>query len=257
MFDKDSVKGTMTVVILLSLICSIIVSASAVFLKPKQLEQKELDKYKNVLMVAQLYEPDSDTQQIFDEKIETRYVDLNTGLFVEKPKNYDALQFAKNPDTSTVLSEDQDLAKIRTRANVVEVYLVKGDKNNIKEIILPIYGNGLWSMMYAFIGVSLDGNTITGLTYYDQGETPGLGGEVENPQWSGQFIDKKIYDESGNFAIKVAKNASNLSSEHGIDALSGATLTSRGVQNTFSFWFGDLGYKKFLEHLEEGKLNYE
>lgn len=74
---------------------------------------------------------------------------------------------------------------------MVEIWLVKDEQQKLQEIVLPIYGNGLWSMMYAFVALDTDGRTVKGITYYDRGETPGLGGEVENPAWRQQFVGKR------------------------------------------------------------------
>jgi Na+-transporting NADH:ubiquinone oxidoreductase subunit C len=76
------------------------------------------------------------------------------------------------------LEASQDPAGIKRRSNLAEIYLVR-DAQQIQEVVLPIYGNGLWSMMYAFVALDTDGRTVKGITYYDQGETPGLGGEVK------------------------------------------------------------------------------
>jgi Na+-transporting NADH:ubiquinone oxidoreductase subunit C len=123
------------------------------------------------------------------------------------------------------------------------------------KVIIPVHGNGLWSMMYAFVAVETDGNTVSGITYYEQGETPGLGGEVENPTWRAQFVGKKLFDENHKPAIKVVKGGAPQGSEHGVDGLSGATLTSVGVQHTFDFWLGDMGFGPFLAKVRDGGLN--
>ncbi|MCV5901050.1 FMN-binding protein, partial [Escherichia coli] len=86
-------------------------------------------------------------------------------------------------------------AKIIRRANTGIVYLVKNG-DDVSKVIIPVHGNGLWSMMYAFVAVETDGNTVSGITYYEQGETPGLGGEVENPSWRAQWVGKKLFDEN-------------------------------------------------------------
>ncbi|WP_146493394.1 FMN-binding protein, partial [Vibrio cyclitrophicus] len=78
------------------------------------------------------------------------------------------------------LTPEEDVADIRRRANTAVVYLVK-DQDEVQKVILPMHGKGLWSMMYAFVAVETDGNTVSAITYYEHGETPGLCGEVENP----------------------------------------------------------------------------
>ncbi|OBX04111.1 Na(+)-translocating NADH-quinone reductase subunit C [Gallibacterium genomosp. 3] len=254
MFKKDSVFGTIVVVVLLSLVCSVIVSGAAVFLKPTQQEQKLLDKQRNILSVAGLLQPNTDIKKAFAENIEPRLVDLNTGDFVASKENFDSIKEAKDPATSIALDASEDIAKIRRRANIVEVYLVKGSDGVVKQVVLPIYGTGLWSVMYGFISVQPDGNTVDGLTYYQQGETAGLGGEIANPAWQKLFVGKKLYNSNGEVALHVSKGGS-ADQEYGVDALSGATLTSNGVDNTFKFWFGPKGLGPFLEKVRMGALN--
>lgn len=248
-FNKDSVGGTISIVVLLSLICSIIVAGSAVLLKPTQEEQKALDKQKNILSVAGLLQQGGNIQEIYAKNIEAKFVDLNSGNYVEGPANYDAKAAAKDPKQSTALSADEDAAGIRNRENLAEVYLVKDEQGQVSQIVLPIYGRGLWSTMYGFISVKPDGNTVNGITYYEHGETPGLGGEIENPRWQAQFLGKKLFNEQGQPALHVGKGASN-DKEHGIDAISGSTLTSKGVDNTFKFWLSEKGFGPYLAKLK-------
>jgi Na+-transporting NADH:ubiquinone oxidoreductase subunit C len=87
-----------------------------------------------------------------------------------------------------------------------------------------------------------------------KGETPGLGGEVENPRWVKLWPGKQLFDTQGNPAIKVVKGDVAPDSKHKIDALSGATITSTGVQNTFMFWFGEQGFGPFLNKFRQGAL---
>ncbi|WP_301099246.1 Na(+)-translocating NADH-quinone reductase subunit C [Otariodibacter sp.] len=253
-FNKDSIGGTLTVVVLLSLICSLIVAGASVSLKPAQEEQKQLDKQKNILSVAGLLQPSTTTSEIkdiFGSSIEPKIVDLATGEYVDGITNFDAQAAAKDPEQSIQISPEDDKAGLRTRAKYAEVYLVKNAQGEVNQIVLPIYGTGLWSVMYGFVSVAPDGNTIKGITYYDEGETPGLGGEIENPRWQANFVGKKLRNEKGESAITVAKGAS-ADKEHGIDALSGATLTSKGVDGTFKYWFSNNGFGPYLEKLKMG-----
>ena len=122
-------------------------------------------------------------------------------------------------------------------------------------MILPVHGYGLWSTMYAFLALDADLNTIQSLVYYEQGETPGLGGEVQNAQWKAKWHGKKLFDEQGNIAISVTKNPAVASTEYGVDALSGATLTSNGVQHSLTFWLGKEGFASFIEKARNGGLS--
>ncbi|MDN3629770.1 Na(+)-translocating NADH-quinone reductase subunit C [Vibrio lentus] len=252
--NNDSIKKTLFVVIALSLVCSIIVSTAAVVLKPKQQANAVLDQQTKILEVAGI-ELAGNIPELYAENIEPRLVDFATGDFVDgDAAAYDQRKAAKDPAQSIKLSAEDDIAKIIRRANTGTVYLVK-DGAETSKVIIPVHGNGLWSMMYAFVAVETDGNTVSGITYYEQGETPGLGGEVENPTWRAQFVGKKLFDENHKPAIQVVKGGAPQGSEHGVDGLSGATLTSVGVQHTFDFWLGDMGFGPFLAKVRDGGLN--
>lgn len=253
--NNDSIKKTLLVVVGLSLVCSLVVSMAASLLKDKQQYNAVLDKQKNIVAVASLNDKGTDIPAIYQEYIEPRLVDFSTGEFIEgNAASFNQRASAKDSATSIKLTPEQDKAKIIRRSNIGLVYLVKED-NELTRIILPIHGSGLWSMMYAFLAIETDGNTIAGITYYDQAETPGLGGEVENPQWRAQFIGKKLFNADGTLAIKVVKGGAPADSVSGVDGLSGATLTSNGVQHTFDFWLGDMGFGPFLAKVKAGDLN--
>lgn len=258
--NKDSFSRTLIFVVVLSLVCSIIVSTAAVVLRPKQQENAVLDVQRNILAVAGLLNKDTNIQQTYKDFIEPKLVNIDTGNYVAEVAGEDAAKYnqrdaAKNDKESIKLPANEDFAKIIRRANVATVYLVKDAAGTLTKVILPIHGNGLWSMMYAFVAVATDGNTIDGITYYDQAETPGLGGEVENPTWREQFVGKKLYDMNFKPAIKILKGGAPVGTDHQVDGLSGATLTSNGVQHTFDFWFGAQGFGPYLAKLRAGDLN--
>ena len=257
--NNDSISKTLLVVLVLCLVCSIVVAGSAVGLKPLQQEQRALDKQRNILAVAGLMQQGmsaDDVSKIFAERISARLVDLKTGELLDKdPTKFNQAQTIKDPQMSLTLEASQDPAGIRRRSNLAEIYLVRDEQKRIQEVVLPIYGNGLWSVMYAFVALSTDGRTIKGITYYDHGETPGLGGEIENPNWRAQFVGKKVLDDNGQPALRVVKGGARPGDMFAVDGLSGATLTSNGVQHSFDFWMGELGFGPFLKNVREGALN--
>ncbi|MGF1725032.1 Na(+)-translocating NADH-quinone reductase subunit C [Photobacterium nomapromontoriensis] len=259
--NNDSIKKTLIVVVALSLVCSIIVSAAAVALRPLQQKNAVLDVQRNILAVAGLLQDGTNIPEAYQQFIEPKLVDLKTGDFVAQsekgvsPANYKQSEAAKDPSQSISLSGDQDPAKIIRRANIATVYLVKNANNQIEKVILPIHGSGLWSMMYAFVAVETDGNTVAGITYYQQGETPGLGGEIENPTWRAQFVGKKLFDENNKPALRIVKGGAPKGDIYGVDGLSGATLTANGVQHSFDFWLSDMGFGPFLAKVRGGELN--
>ncbi|WP_028864224.1 Na(+)-translocating NADH-quinone reductase subunit C [Psychromonas aquimarina] len=252
--QHETFGKTMTVVLAVCLVCSVIVAGAAVGLRSTQLANKEKDKQSSILAVAGL-ETDKTITEIFNSNIQTKLVDLSTGEFAPDDAAYDQRAAAKDPAKSIKLTAEQNVAKIGRRANLATVYLVSNDQGQLQRIILPVHGAGLWSTMYAFVAVKADGNTVEALTYYEQGETPGLGGEIENPAWRAAWQGKKLLDSNGKPAIKVAKGQAPDDSEHIVDGLSGATLTAVGVENTFTFWLGEQGFGPFLNKIREGALN--
>lgn len=254
MASQDSIPRTLTVALLLCIVCSVIVSGAAVSLKPMQLANKDQDRKKNILLAAGLFDQSLSVDQQF-AAIKTRVVDLTTGQFVDTdPASFDQRKAAKDPAQSKALESAEDLAKISRRENQALVYIVESD-GRFDKIILPIHGYGLWSTLYGFIALENDLNTVAGLGFYDHGETPGLGGEVDNPRWKAMWPGKQVYNNQS-VALSLYKGAVDPKSAnaiHQVDGLSGATLTSRGVSNLLQFWLGDNGFQPFLSNLKAGK----
>lgn len=250
---NDSRVKTVSVALLLCLVCSLLVSTAAVALRPVQEANKLADKRRNILEIAGMMQDGGDVNELF-EQIEPRVVDLATGEYVEDvdATEYDQREASKDPEQSQKLSSDEDIASIRRRADKATVYLVR-EGDEVKTIILPVHGYGLWSTMYGFMALEGDGKTVKGFGFYEQAETPGLGGEVDNPNWKAIWQGKEVYDENGNVALQVIKGSvgpSTPDSEHKVDGLAGATLTSRGVSNLIQYWLGDQGFKPFLEQIK-------
>lgn len=258
-FNKDSTAGTIAVVTGLCLVCSIVVSVAAVGLRPAQLENKALDKQSNILAVAGVdiaTTAKADLAKLYGDKIEARLVDLTTGEFVDgDADNFDAAKAAKDPAQNIRLAPADDKAGLRQISRLIPVFFAKDAQGKVDNIILPVYGRGLWSTMYAFVAVAADGQTVKGITYYDHGETPGLGDGIERPEWRELWVGKKLFDQDGMPAIKVIKGHAPAGSEHEIDGLSGATLTGNGVQHTFDFWMGPKGFGPFLAKIRAGEIN--
>lgn len=256
MSSNDSTAKTLIVAFSLSIVCAIFVSAAAVVLKPVQEVNKTLDRKRNILAAAGMLEEGKSVEEQF-ERVTTRVVDLRTGKFAQdiNPQEYDQLQAAKDPARSVNLSDEEDIANISRRENYSLVYVVENEQGDIDKIILPIRGYGLWSTLYGFIALEDDTNTVAGLGFYEHGETPGLGGEVDNPRWKSAWPGKKVYRD-GDVAIGLVKGAvdpSSPSSDWQIDGLAGATLTGRGVTNLVHFWLGENGFEPFLNNLQAGE----
>jgi Na+-transporting NADH:ubiquinone oxidoreductase subunit C len=252
--SNDTVGKTLMVALSLCIVCSVVVSTAAVLLKPAQQANVQEDKKRNILGAAGMLVEGVDIDQQFSQ-ISLQLVDLNTGKYSTAldADSYDQLKAAKEVQQSEKLSRSQDTAKIGRRENYGLVYLV-GDSSNPEKIIVPIRGAGLWGPLYGFIALEGDAQTVAGLGFYEHKETPGLGGEVDNPRWKALWPGKEVYRD-GAVEIHLVKGAVNRSGPNAafeVDGLSGATLTSRGVSNLVQFWMGENGYGPFLANMKAG-----
>lgn len=263
---KETVSRTLIVALVLSIVFSVVVSTAAVMLRPAQVKNQHLDMTTNILSAAGMLDQGDTTEQILQkfESFDVRLVDLDTGEFVEPsdvgvqdPMKYDMYKAASDPQMSTDIPSSEDKAGIKRRPNVARVYTLS-ENGELVRVVLPIHGYGLWSTLYGFISLEGDLNTIEGLGFYAHAETPGLGGEVDNPRWKSQWVGKRVYeDDLTEPQIKLVKGGVNVDAknrEHKVDALSGATLTSRGVEQLVNYWMGDRGYAPFLQKLREGEV---
>lgn len=262
--SNDTIQKTIIVALALCIVCSIFVAGSAVLLKPVQFSNRMLNMKENILRAGGMvgaHPSKKEVEEAFTAVV-PRIVDLETGQFVEPTEAgyssidaFDQKKVSQNPNTSKVLSSAEDMAGIKRRERFAKVYLVKGE-DGIDKIILPVRGYGLWSTLYGFMALKGDGNTVIGLGFYEHAETPGLGGEVDNPLWKAKWPGKEVYDEKGDVAVALVKGGvlpESPTARYSVDSLAGASLTSRGVQNLLHYWMGQEGYKTFLNKLKSGE----
>ena len=245
---KETLGKTVGVVVAVCLVCSIVVSGAAVGLRSIQETNAALDKKSNILNAAGLLAQASTKEQIaevYADRVEEKYIELATGSYVEKPSDdFDMYKAAKSAEFG-VKVENSNVG-FKQRSSVATVYHIKNEAGDVSRIILPVHGSGLWDLMYGFLALDNDGQTIRELIYYQHKETPGLGAEILNPAWQAKWDGKQLYKD-GEVAISVDKNVGN-DNQYAVDALSGATLTSNGVENTLVYWAGENGYGTYLKN---------
>ena len=252
MRDRDSIANTLIVAISLSLAASILVAGTAIALKPVQETNEARYRQQIILDVAGLYEPGGDIGSLFGN-IDTRMVDLESGTYTDavSAEGFDAIAAAKDPELGISISVDADIANIRQRSRFAPVYLVQKN-DTIDQVILPVYGSGLWSTMYGFLALAPDGSTVRGLRFYEHAETPGLGDQIDKPDWREKWIGKQVFADSDQPRIEVIRGFVTDGTEdalYQIDGISGATLTGRGVTNLVRYWTGPEGFGPFLATL--------
>lgn len=266
---KAEDKQTLIVATCLCLVCSVLVSTAAVVLKPAQQIQKTLDIHKNILRVAGIYDEGRSVASQF-KVVEPVLIELAANRpRISDPaeegidlKTYDPQKAAKREEDSVAVSPPGALPQIARREIYTIAYEIRKENGELDQVILPIYGKGLWSTLYGFIAVDADGQTVRGITFYQHGETPGLGGEVDNPVWKSLWDGKNLFDpadlEKASLdslpvpEIQVAKGevtGDTAGSEYKVDGLSGATITSNGVTALVRYWLGPDGFGSYLHQL--------
>ncbi len=249
-------RKTFLVALSVAVVCSLLVSLTAIGLADRQQANRRLDLLKNVLLVAGMYDPEGSVEEAFSQ-IELRIIDMATGEYTTSEKigtgTYRQRAALADMTLSDHLPQAEDIARLGRREKYSYVGLVR-DGERIDQIIFPVRGKGLWSTMYAFVSLDGDLTTVRGLTFYEQAETAGLGGEITNPRWLALWPGKKLYDDQGALRIRVIKGvvpASSPNSAYEVDGLSGATITADGVTNLMRYWFGDGGFKPYLDRLRK------
>jgi Na+-transporting NADH:ubiquinone oxidoreductase subunit C len=274
----DSPRYTLLFAAAVSVACAALVSVAAVTLRDRQEANAQAYKQKNVLLAAGLARPDEDLTDAevarrFSERVSIRALDLATGTLVPETevdaRALDARKARADPRLSRAAPpNDARLARLPNRQ---AVYLVKPgpgtgqvqvpgpyqapvEQAPVEQVVLPVEGMGMWGMMYGFLAVGRDGNTIRGLSFYEQKETPGLGGEISNPRWQALWVGRKAYDAAWEPQLTVVKGRAGPPERdpHRVDGLSGATITSKGVSHVVRFWLSRDGYGPYLARLREG-----
>jgi Na+-transporting NADH:ubiquinone oxidoreductase subunit C len=253
--DKNSISNTLIVAISLCLVCASVVSVAAVGLRSLQQANKLRDRKANILAAAGLMEDGGDVEELFATRIVDRIIDLDSGEDVTDeypdPAAFDPIELAESNDATASEALQDDPATIKRRENRAHVYVVKTSADDPAPLmyVFPIRGKGLWSILKGFLALDADLQTIRGITYYEHAETPGLGGEVDNPEWKSHWRGKRLFDDSGKVAIQLVKSEWEGTPSR-IDALSGATITCRGVERMLDFWMGESGFGPFLDRLQ-------
>lgn len=258
----ESLRKTVGMALAVCLVCSSLVSTTVVVLGKLRAENERSTRIHRILLGLDLIERDA-APEGGEDLIEPLLIELETGAEVPKeryaetftPTDFDIKAMSRDPDYSRELPEDQDLAGIRTIPRYMAVYLFrKSDGAGV--YILPVYGSGLYSIMYGYVALRDDLRTIEAITFYEHGETPGLGAEIDNPLWKNKWKGKTAFDDDWNLKIEVVQgrvDASMPNARYHVDGISGATYTTRGVDQLVRFWLGSSGYGPYLNRLREEK----
>jgi len=254
----DSTRYTVLFAAGVSVVCALMVAAAAVGLRDRQEVNAVLYKQKNVLLAAGLVKPGqslsaADVQRLFDQRISVRAVELKSGQLVPETtldaKTYDQRKARNDPGMSSAAPPNP--AQVARLPRYGTVYQVKAADGQTELVVLPIEGMAMWGTVYGMLAIDRDANTVRGLTFYEQKETPGLGGEIANPKWLALWVGRKAYDANWSPQLQVIKGTAGPPDKdpHHVDGLSGSTITSNGITRVVRFWLSSDGYGPYLKSL--------
>lgn len=233
--NTNSNSYVMAFAIGLCVTVSTVLALLATVLKPTQEAAAEFDRQKNVMMAAGMIErgdprPRPELEELYQKQVKAIVVDTRDGSVAEGKTSADLDQL--NDDANKAAAESGDKNAVENPFRMIETALTADGK--LDAIILPVSGKGLWSTCYGYLALEADKNRVRGIQFYKHGETPGLGGEIENPTWTAMWKGKQILDDAGNLVsvtVKKGKVDASIPKEkkHYVDGLAGATITSNGV----------------------------
>lgn len=257
--NNDSPQKALLMIFVTALACSILVSVAAISLRPIQLTHKLLERARNVIQLtglvsAEQYDELSDEDLlVLYGQLDRRIVNIDEQTFAAdiNPDTFDQRKAANDAERSVDIPAEFDVASLGHRSRYAMVYMV-WQEDQLQRIILPIHGQGMWSTIYGYIALASDLNTIEGVSFYEQAETPGLGDQILRPQWQAQWQGRKLLDTTGKLRFRISTGSvepGSSAATHEVDALSGATVTANGVSSLVAYWFGDHGFQPFLQQL--------
>lgn len=225
--NKESNTYTFIYSIVLVVIVAVALSVISLWLQPKQNENIENEKRQNILQSVKIETTRDDSKKVFSQYITRQFIVNSRGE--EVPGEAFSVDLAKE-------------VKKKSDERLLPVYVA--EINGETKYILPVQGTGLWGPLWGYISFDSDKNTIFGTIFDHKGETPGLGAEITQTSFRNSFNGKRIFDE-GKLVSILVKKGGNATGIHEVDAISGGTITSKGVESMLSDYLKC--YEQFLK----------
>jgi len=258
--NNDSPRNAILVVIGTAFLCSLLVTLTAVKLKPLQRAYQDLERNRFIVAISGFVEPgrelsDAQVVDLFQD-LDARLVDIDNGRYDGSlnPLTFDQRQAAGDPELSTPIPAELDGASLGRRSRYATVFVV-GAAEHPQRIILPVHGQGMWSTIYGYLALDGDLNTIAAFTVYEQGETAGIGDKILRPDWQEKWRGRQLVDADGTLVFRIANGAVGAgtpAAAYQVDAIAGATVTTNAVTALVRYWLGPHGFRPFLTNLHDG-----
>lgn len=195
---------------------ALLLSTTSLNLKPFQDKNVEVEKKQNILASINIESTAKDAVELYAKYITSSFVVNNKG---EKVEGVDAFTVNVKNELSKPANDRLLPVFVGTLSDGTNAY------------VMPLQGKGLWGPIWGYISLKPDMNTVLGAVFDHSGETPGLGAEIATEGFQKPFADKQIFKDSTEFvSIKVLKGGAPENDIHGVDAISGGTLTSKGLE---------------------------
>ena len=235
---KESNTYSIIYILVLALVVGTALAFTAGALSGRQQANADRDKERQILASIHITAPSDSVSEVYDSHIVNSLILNNLGDTIEgNAFNIDVAEESRKPDSLRMLP----------------VFVGKTDSGELKYII-PAYGAGLWGPIWGYVAFNADGKTIYGAYFAHQGETPGLGAEIEKPAFSARFIGKQVFKDGKFMPISVVKSGTRPSSgEDYVDGVSGGTITSNGVTKMLANCLSP--YEAFLQSLSDKPIN--
>lgn len=255
--NTDKPLNAFLIVVTIALVCSVLVSASAIGLRPIQERNALIERSRNIVALSGLVEPGAtlsgDEVVAAVAQMEARVLDIDSGEFNDgiDPEEFDPRRAVLDPELGVAIPAELDLAQLGRRSRYEIVYIAYKD-DELHRLILPVVGQGMWSTLYGYVALENDYNTIAAATFYEQAETAGLGDKITDPDWLALWEGRALFGADGGFRFRIAAGPvepGSAAAAHEVDGISGASVTGGAVTRLVEYWFGPNGYAPFLERL--------
>jgi Na+-transporting NADH:ubiquinone oxidoreductase subunit C len=245
---------TVAVALAVCAVCSLVVTAAVVLLRPYQVENQRAERARKVTaLVAGLPGVGDLVAAAGEGALELRVVELSSGGYAPDVDPEALAGEGGDAQACTPLPAARDPAGVGCLPRHAPVYELR-QEGRVHTVILPVRGQGYLSMMRGFLAVAGDGRTVRGITFTEHEETPGLGAEITNPAWQARWKGKQLFGDEGAVRIRVVPEAPPPGAPDAafrIQGISGATKTSQGVSELVRFWVGPDAFGPYLERIRE------
>ncbi|MCB0396256.1 MAG: NADH:ubiquinone reductase (Na(+)-transporting) subunit C [Flavobacteriales bacterium] len=229
--NKEGSTYTFMFAGIMVVVVATILSVAAISLKPFQERNQMHEKMQNILQTIGIEATMDEAPALFDKYVKKRVVLDHSGSGQPVSENVGNID-AKDKKDGFNIDVRKEYKSLSEDQRNYPLFICETDKGSFT--VIPMVGTGLWGPIWGFVALKEDLSTVYGTSFDHHGETPGLGAEIKTPAFQAQFVDKKIFEGNELASIHVVKGGAKEGDVHGVDAITGGTVTSTGVDEMIS-----------------------